>query len=65
MPVECHIIDLVGSDIFLHEMLEHFICHPGLSSAIYFALVKIVAIAAAEVAEGAGRLEHDVECHRA
>ena len=65
MPVECHFIDLVCVDIFLHEMLEHFICHPGLSSAIYFALVKIVAIAAAEVAEGAGRLEHDVECHRA
>ena len=65
MPVESHLRNVVRFDIFTNYDFQHLVAHYWLSATVYLGFVQVVAIAAIQVAERPGRLEHYVECHRA
>ena len=64
VPVERHFRHLVGVDIFINNLFQHFLRHPWLPSAVDFSLVEVVAVLAVKVAERPRRLDHYVESHR-
>lgn len=64
MPVEGNLIDFVRLYVLTDEMLQHAVAHAWFPAAIYLRFVEIVTILAFQVAQGSGRLEHNIECHR-
>ena len=61
VPVEGDFGSLAGLNIFPDDRLKHIDAHDRLPAGIYFSLVEIVAVAAAEIAQRTGRLYHQIE----
>jgi hypothetical protein len=65
VPIELNLRDIICLNVFTDNRLKHLFSHPRLEPSINLGFVQIIAIMAIQITERAGRLEHNVECHRA